>query len=134
MTVRELKIGLGASIEKDRFTGVTVNRHSSLLHGKGHDLDHIQKFAHGRVPVVLQREIVVVNWNRRRNAGIAAGSLAVKQTRAENISTISAIPSIGTFLSFAWLHDSAALHVPARNLFDLTRRNRSGFPRARFTC
>lgn len=60
----ENKNWVGASIEKNRFTGMTVNCHSSLLHSKGHDLDHIQKFAHGRIPVVLQCKIVIVNCNK----------------------------------------------------------------------
>lgn len=63
---------VGAPVEKNRFTGMTMNCHSSLLHSEGHDLDHIQKFAHGRIPVVLQREIVIVNCNKspNRNYGI----------------------------------------------------------------
>lgn len=43
---------------------MTVDRHPSFLHGEGHDLDHVLELAHRRVPVVLQREIVIVNCNR----------------------------------------------------------------------
>lgn len=49
---------------KNRFTGMTVNGHSSFLHGEGHDLDHIQQLLHRGVAIILQGKIVIVNCNK----------------------------------------------------------------------
>jgi len=49
---------------KNRFTGMTVNGHSSFLHGEGHNLDHVQKFPHRRATIILQGEIIIINCNR----------------------------------------------------------------------
>ena len=48
---------IGSSVlcrcRKSIFTGMTVNSYSSFLHGEGHNLDHVQKFSHCSVSIIL---------------------------------------------------------------------------------
>lgn len=100
---------------------MTVDRDSSLLHPESHDLDHIQELAHGRIPVVLQREIVIVNCNRSERT---CRSEALNETFPPPAGgkgfhgCQSTAPGNFSFPPHRYSDDFAALHVPASSIWE----------------